>query len=86
MTLYCAIQWIDENGKPTPDSNPAVAIAVFVSHQCLVNGRRHQGEERRFPICAEHVKRIPTLKESCGFAHWRLEDIRPCQACEENPQ
>jgi hypothetical protein len=38
--LTCKIQWIDCQGQPTPDDNPALGFAV------------HQGIY--YPICAQH--------------------------------
>jgi hypothetical protein len=41
----CQIQWIDCDGKPTPDQNEAIGLASITSH----------GQTQRFPICAAHL-------------------------------
>ena len=46
----CAIQWIDESGNPTPDNNPAVGVATSTIN----------GEAKSFPICENHLERMPT--------------------------
>lgn len=67
----CQIQWIDCNGRPTPDQNEAIGVAAFTLH----------GETRRFPICAAHLasmgqvhhghcKHAPTLQ---GSGQWAFE-------------
>ena len=58
----CEIQWIDEQGKPTPDQNEAVMLAQFhqpiyapfstrvIEYSSLIQGA--------FPICAQHYARV----------------------------
>ena len=55
----CRIQWIDDQGKPTPDSNPAVAIATRTAHPIIIDGRDcGSTDEQSFPICQEHLDRL----------------------------
>jgi len=46
----CQIQWIDKEGRPTPDTNPPFATAVCFSHGA---------KPTAFQICVEHVQRFP---------------------------
>lgn len=55
MSETCRIQWIDENGKPTPDENPAVGRAVHTrtyTRGAGIHGDREEVES--WPICAQH--------------------------------
>lgn len=75
----CRIQWVDDNGRPTPDTNPAVGIAVYEAHEFQVNGRSFFAPEQRYPICEHHAA---ILRESLIHAGehprtkwWRLEQL-----------
>jgi hypothetical protein len=58
----CKVQWINEQGQPTPDNNEAVMVAQFhqpihayltakvVEYSSLI--------QDSFPICAEHYSRV----------------------------
>lgn len=52
--MNCKIQWVDAQGQPTPDNNPAVGVAT-----CRVYNRDGSVDERSFPICAEHLAKLP---------------------------
>jgi hypothetical protein len=60
MTETCRIQWIDESGNPTPDSNTAIGWARTYEHDLAWgNGRTyHHDASEWFPICAEHALRL----------------------------
>ena len=60
--ITCNIQWIDEQGNPTPDTNPAIGIVTCHSVSFGKEG------SRPFFICAEHAKR---LRED-ELSDWRL--------------
>ncbi len=53
----CKIQWIDDSGKETPDSNPAVGMAVCVDAGKVIGA---------FPICAEHAK------QAIPYSNWKV--------------
>jgi len=58
-THSCQIQWIDETGKPTPDTNPAIGQVRTKPRQQLFCGRWVRFEmSAPFYICAEHAKRL----------------------------
>lgn len=69
MKKFCAIEWIDCRGNPTPDENEAVGHAVLVA------------TGQRFPICAEHAKSMangrshhdPKCTHVCGATSWKFE-------------
>ena len=58
-TLTCRIQWIDAQGQPTPDNNPAVAM---VRSSNAENIRRFPHANLKpsqwFPCCAEHLAQL----------------------------
>ena len=69
--MKCLIRWIDAQGNPTPDNNPAIGFAVHVFHRVEVEPDRYiEAGGERFPVCAEHAKRIPMLE------HWEFEAIQ----------
>jgi hypothetical protein len=69
----CKIAWVDKQGKPTPDSNPAVGEAWIISythyHHMYLTGKAEFPESEHFPICAEHLKRF----QEPGMQYWRFE-------------
>jgi len=69
--MRCVIQWVDQDGKPTPDANDAVMMAHYHrpkwSLPCGGPGNQiigyHEEIERSFPICEEHLARVtPDLR------------------------
>lgn len=63
----CKIQWIDQNGEPTPDDNEAIGEVWRVANTQIHHGRQiHFSESEHFPICAEHALRLP-------MPHWEFE-------------
>lgn len=58
----CCIQWIDSEGKPTPDTNEAVMIAQFHKpiHAYLTGETLAYSSEiqESFPICAAHYAQV----------------------------
>jgi hypothetical protein len=75
----CKIQWVDEDGKPTPDDNPAIGRAWTVAHDFTAQGyKRHADESDHYPICADHAKRGKLNKMTRrfladGMEWWRFE-------------
>jgi len=65
----CEIQWIDDNGKPTPDTNPAIGIA-----RSIITYGGGDSQVREYPICAEHAAQIPTEISTCAHyvSRWDL--------------
>ena len=61
--VTCRIQWIDENGKPTPDTRPAVVMIRSTGKSLQRYLYESQGRiveaqpSEWFPCCAEHLAR-----------------------------
>lgn len=75
--MKCQVQWVDENGKPTPDDNEAVRIANF--HRPIWEGgkivRYEEEIQAKFPICAKHYAQV-THKFLLEFGGgWTFESI-----------
>ena len=72
----CAIQWIDDHGKPTPDTNEAIGIVyreAYVSqYPSAVNGVIQFERSEDFPICAEHAKQL----KNPGMEHWHFQPLK----------
>lgn len=68
----CKIQWVDDQGRPTPDENPAIGEAYLVEHMLYgtqyVDGKVHIEESEHFPICAEHAQRL----KGHEMRYWRF--------------
>ena len=80
MVDTCRIQWVDENGRTTPDQNPMVGFAWTVERDEVIEGRKiHTSSSVRFPICAEHAKEI----SEPGMEHWRFEEWPSKQMIED---
>ncbi len=57
---HCKIQWIDKDtGKPTPDTNESVGYARCTGYPCKDNPSYVAPTSKWFPICAEHLARLP---------------------------
>jgi len=71
----CAIQWVDANGKPTPDTNLAIGCvrreAYRHPYAGAVNGYIEYTESEWYPICAEHAKRLG----DGGMHHWEFRGL-----------
>jgi len=66
----CCIKWIDANGNPTPDTNPAIGRARTVARVEQIHGRGVRFEASDwFPICAEHAKHL----RDPGMHIWEFE-------------
>lgn len=62
MCCKCKIQWIDDRGQPTPDSNEAIGAARTIARDEMIGGRLvHFDASDWFPICADHAKRLNDL-------------------------
>jgi hypothetical protein len=68
--MTCTIRWIDQNGKPTPDDNPAIGEvqceAYTLQNEHALNGVIRFSETQWFPICATHAARLSER----GMEHW----------------
>mgnify|MGYP001612907019 CR=1 FL=1 len=53
----CRIQWIDGEGKLTPDTNEAFGECWVEAHKSIMeDGRCVQfGESEHYPVCREHL-------------------------------
>ena len=69
----CKIRWIDADGQPTPDDNPAIGEAWMVEYTLEKlsgpSGPIRIPGSKRTPICAEHEQRIRGYE----MRHWRFE-------------
>ena len=55
----CQIQWIDAQGNPTPDSNPAIARVRCKAREQIIAGRVVRFDQSQwFNICAEHAAQM----------------------------
>lgn len=81
--MKCVIQWIDEEGKPTPDSNDAVMMAHYHRPRWSLPGGGpgntiigyEEEIERSFPMCKEHYDRHVTPKLLWPLGGWSFEAI-----------
>ena len=62
----CQIKWIDKVGTPTPDTN--AAVKEVRCNFSAVKDRRPPPSEW-FPICADHLKRMPS------DGSWEVRDL-----------
>ena len=55
----CEIQWVDDQGNPTPDDNEAIQRIRTVDRFQQIGSRSvHFPASRWFFVCAEHSKRL----------------------------
>jgi hypothetical protein len=72
MTQLCEIEWVDSNGQPTPDMNPAVCRV-----RCKARVEQHHGraiefsESKWFACCAKHAERL----SDPGMHIWECEPL-----------
>ena len=73
MTCKCAIQWVDNNGRPTPDNNNAIGYAYHVAYTYhFPSGNScHIEASQRYPICAAHAEQL----NARGMEHWRFDPL-----------
>jgi len=61
--VKCEIQWIDDAGKPTPDTNEAVARIVCDAHTVIDRRTLYPTAKipasRHYACCAGHLKQMP---------------------------
>lgn len=55
----CKIQWVDKNGKPTPDTRKSVGYVRCLGYPCKENPSYKPAPSQWFPICAEHLRDMP---------------------------
>jgi hypothetical protein len=66
----CQIQWINKDGKLTPDDHPSIGRCRCKEHFEQIGGRAVKFETSRwYEICAEHAKRL----SDPGMHHWEFE-------------
>jgi hypothetical protein len=71
MCDTCKIQWVDADGQPTPDNNPAIGRVMLPPRVLQIQGRGVQFDASDwFPICAEHAKRL----SEPGMEHWIFDN------------
>jgi hypothetical protein len=70
----CQIQWIDDQGNPTPDTNPAIARVRTKARVEQHHGRSIKFEQSDwYCICAEHAKQLGEP----GMHIWECEALEP---------
>lgn len=69
-SIGCQIQWIDEQGNPTPDKREAVGVVYEIAHTWTMRDGTVLTTEQSpcYPICAEHLKRL----DKKGMEFWRF--------------
>lgn len=82
--MKCCIQWIDAQGNPTPDDNDAIGYAVMTSRGTYPSGASAD-KVQRWPICAEHLDRMPTHKLTCwttpdASSQWSFEPLEETES------
>lgn len=55
----CQIQWIDDQGNPTPDHNPAVAMIQCKGYPLKGNPSYKPNPSEIFACCATHLAQMP---------------------------
>ena len=70
----CEIEWFDENGRLTPDSNPSIGRVRTKEYDYTGrNGKvLHLGASRWMHICAHHAKRLIETRDGA----WKLDHQR----------
>jgi hypothetical protein len=70
--MTCTIQWVSDDGKPTPDNNSAIGYVRRVGYRepyaTALNGFIEHSTTDWFPICAEHAARL----SDHGMQHWEF--------------
>ena len=78
----CEIEWINEAGDPTPDTNEAIGHVRVREHVTQIDGRGVKFPASRwYDICACHAKRLTDL----GMHDWVFEAL-PVQPLDESGQ
>jgi hypothetical protein len=71
--ITCKIQWISDDGKPTPDDNPAIGCVRRVGYRepyaAALNGFIEYTTTEWFPICEHHRARMQTMR---GMQYWEF--------------
>ncbi len=85
--MRCEIQWVDDDGKPTPDENEAIGHAWRVAYVGQYSGRGVKHEEsKHYPVCAAHRARMIADEKDDpeGAKHWRFEPLASAQEGQED--
>lgn len=70
----CQIRWIDKNGRPTDDTNPAIYRVRTKDRYEHHHGRTiHFPQSQWFNCCAEHFKQL----SEPGMHIWECETLVP---------
>lgn len=70
--MRCEIKWIDKEGNPTPDNNPAIMLVRTRARVQQFHGRALQfSESPWFPICACHAKQL----SEPGMEIWECKEL-----------
>jgi hypothetical protein len=68
----CRIQWIDNQGKATPDNNHAIGSCRTIERDEIIGHRKvHFEASEWFPICSEHARRL----DKPGMQIWEFWPI-----------
>lgn len=66
MSECCKIQWVSmADGRPTPDTNPAVGIAMI---------EYSDGTFHEYPVCAAHLPQLRSM-ERADWCYFRGERV-----------
>src|SRR6266702_1643077 len=70
MHPVCRIEWVDDNGNPTPDTNESVGYCYREAYTSEVtgawSGTFHYDRTNNFPICEAHRQQI----KGHATRHW----------------
>jgi hypothetical protein len=73
--MTCKIQWVSDEGKPTPDDNSAIGCVRRVGYRepypTALNGCIEYKTTEWFPICAAHAQRLTER----GMQHWEFRAL-----------
>jgi hypothetical protein len=59
VSATCQIQWIDDDGAPTPDSKPAIGSCWTLGRRTLIHGRLVSiPESQHYLICEDHARQL----------------------------
>lgn len=79
--MKCQAQWVDANGKPTPDENEAVAMghvhkmATPMSLDPRVQPTYLDEVVKSLPVCAEHMKQVKYNWRYGSGGAWTFTDL-----------
>jgi hypothetical protein len=73
MCHTCAIQWIDGQGRPTPDNSPAIGFVRLREYFHTLHGRtlKFGDNDKWYPICAAHAAQL----SAPDMVNWEFQAI-----------